>query len=70
MKFTAKKPGQTPFGLEEAHAEFCISPEEFDEVAAELGRALDYYKVPIHEKDQVLTAFAARKSEVNAGFFA
>ena len=70
LKFTATKPGQTPLGLEKAHAEFHISPEEFDEVAAELGRALDYYKVPAHEKEQVLGAFAAHKNEVNVGFFA
>jgi hemoglobin len=70
LKFTATKPGQTPLGLEKAHAEFRISPEEFDEVAAELGRALDYYKVPAHEKEQVLAAFASHKSEVNVKFFA
>jgi hemoglobin len=45
-----------------------ISPEEFDEVAAELGRALDYFKVPKHEKEQVLAAFAAHRQEVNTGF--
>ena len=30
----------------EAHRELKISPEEFDEVAAELGRTLDFVKVP------------------------
>ena len=33
-------------GLEEAHRELKISPAEFDEVAAELGRTLDFFKVP------------------------
>ena len=36
--FTATKPRSTPLGLEEAHRDLHISPEEFDEVAAELGR--------------------------------
>lgn len=66
-KFKATKPGKTPLGLEEAHREFRISPEEFDEVAAELGRALDYFKVPKREKSEVLAAFAAHKSEVTTG---
>jgi hemoglobin len=70
LQFAATKPGQTKLGLEEAHREFRISPEEFDEVAAELGRALDYFKVPQREKGEVLAAFAAHKSEVNTGFMA
>ena len=70
IEIHSHEPGQTPLGLEKAHAEFHISPEEFDEVAAELGRALDYCKVPTHEKEQVLGAFAAHKNEVNVGFFA
>ena len=36
FSFAATKPGSTPLGLEEAHRELHISPEEFDEVAAEL----------------------------------
>lgn len=70
IKFNATKPGQTPLGLEKAHEDLRISPEEFDEVAAELSRALDYYNVPAREKEQVLGAFAAHKNEVNAGYFA
>jgi hemoglobin len=53
--------------LEEAHREFQISPEEFDEVAAELGRTLDFFKVPAREKGEVLAAFAAHKDEVTEG---
>jgi hemoglobin len=68
FEFTATRPGSTPLGLEEAHRELRISPEEFDEVAAELGRTLDHFKVPQHEKDEVLAAFAAHKPEVNAGY--
>ena len=67
FKFTATKPGATPLGLEEAHRDLRISPAEFDEVAAELGRSLDQFKVPQREKDEVLAAFAAHKDEVTAG---
>jgi len=68
FQFTATRPGSTQLGLEEAHRGLRISPEEFDEVAAELGRTLDHFKVPQREKDEVLAAFAAHKPEVNAGF--
>jgi hemoglobin len=69
-QFTATKPGTTPLGLEEAHRDLRISPAEFDEVAAELGRTLDFVKVPKREKDEVLAAFAAHKREVTAGYVA
>jgi hemoglobin len=68
--FEATKPGSTPLGLEEAHREFSITPEEFDEVAAELGRSLDHFEVPPREKDEVLAAFAAHKEEVTEGSMA
>jgi hemoglobin len=70
FKFAATKPGKTPLGLEEAHRDLRISPEEFDEVAAELGRTLDFFKVPDREKAEVLAAFAAHKDEVTAGYVA
>ena len=70
FKFTATKPGKTALGLEEAHRDLKISPAEFDEVAAELGRSLDFAKVPKREKDEVLAAFAAHKNEVTAGYVA
>lgn len=68
FEFSPTKPGSTPVGLEEAHRELKISPEEFDEVAAELGRTLDFVKVPQREKGEVLAAFAAHKNEVIAGY--
>jgi len=68
FKFSATKPGKTELGLEEAHRDLKISPEEFDEVAAELGRTLDFAKVPPREKGEVLAAFAAHKNEVTAGY--
>ncbi len=67
---SATKPGSTPIGLEEAHRDLRISPEEFDEVAAELGRTLDAFQIPQPEKEQVLAAFAAHKGEVIAGYVA
>ena len=70
FQFTATKPGKTPLGLEEAHRGLRISPAEFDEVAAELGRTLDFFKVPKREKGEVLAAFAAHKDEVTAGYVA
>jgi hemoglobin len=69
-QFMATKPGKTPLGLEEAHRDLRISPAEFDEVAAELGRSLDFAKVPKSEKAEVLAAFAAHKDEVTAGYIA
>jgi hemoglobin len=70
FQYTATRPGQTPLGLEEAHRNLRISPAEFDEVAAELGRTLDFAKVPKREKSEVLAAFAAHKDEVTAGYVA
>lgn len=65
--FQATKPGKTELGLEEAHRNLKISPAEFDEVAAELARTLDHFKIPAREKGEVLAAFAAHKGEVTAG---
>lgn len=67
FEYSATKPGKTQVGLEEAHRELQISPAEFDEVAAELARTLDFFKVPDREKGEVLAAFAAHKGEVTEG---
>ena len=68
FQFTATRPGRTVLGLEEAHRDLHISPEQFDEVAAELARSLDAAKVPEREKGEVLAAFAAHKGEVTEGY--
>jgi hemoglobin len=68
QQYEATKAGSTPLGLEEAHRELKISPAEFDEVAAELGRTLDFFKVPEREQEEVLAAFAAHKGEVTEGY--
>ena len=66
--YAATKPGETHLGLEEAHRALEISPEIFDEVAAELARSLDHFNVPEPEKGEVLAAFAAHKGEVTEGY--
>jgi len=68
--YTPTRAGKTNLGLEEAHRDLSISPDEFDEVAAELGRTLDFAKVPTREKEEVLAAFAAHKNEVTTGYMA
>ena len=68
FEYTPTVPGSTVLGLEEAHRRLRISPDEFDEVAAELGRTLDAVGVPEQEKGEVLAAFAAHKGEVTEGY--
>ena len=68
--YTPTRAGKTKLGLEEAHRDLKISPAEFDEVAAELGRTLDFVEVPRREKEEVLAAFAAHKDEVTQGSMA
>jgi hemoglobin len=67
QRYEATRPGSTELGLEEAHRNLRITPDEFDEVAAELGRTLDAVGVPEREKGEVLAAFAAHKDEVTEG---
>ena len=57
----------TAKGLHDAHLDLQISPEVFDEVAAELDSALDYFEVPKREKEEVLAAFSAQKPDVTSG---
>ena len=68
FEYTPVRPGHDVLGLENAHRDLRISPEEFDEVAAELARTLDHFNVPQPEKDMVLGAFAAHKGEVTEGY--
>jgi hemoglobin len=68
FEYAGTRPGATQVGLEEAHRDLQIAPEEFDEVAAELGRSLDAFGVPAQEKEETLAAFAAHKGEVTEGF--
>jgi len=70
FEYVGTKPGHDSLSLEEVHRELGISPTEFDAVAGELAKALDYFKVPPREKDEVLAAFAAHKGEVTEGSLA
>lgn len=60
----------TAKSLHDAHLDLHITPDIFDEVADELASALDHFKVPAREKDEVLTAFNAHKLDVTAGSMA
>lgn len=68
-KFVATRPGRTHLGLENAHRNLKIAPEEFDEVARILSETIDHFEIPKTEKGEVLKAFAAHKKEVNEGYF-
>ncbi len=66
--YSPTKPGSTVLGLEDAHKDLKISPDEFDAVAGVLAATLDHFKVPEGEKGEVLAAFAAHKDEVTQGW--
>ena len=68
FQYTPTRPGSTNLGLEEAHKNLKISPQEFDAVAGVLSRSLDHFAVPQTEKSEVLAAFAAHKDEVTKGW--
>ncbi len=50
--------------LGEAHKHLHITSDEFDEVGAEIARALDYFNVPEREQQELLAAIVSRKAEV------
>jgi len=50
--------------LHEAHAKLRLTSEEFDEVGAEIVRALEYYQVPELEKTQLVDAYLLSKPDV------
>lgn len=60
FKYTGKDMAEAHKDLHVTSEEF----EEFDEVGAEIANALDYFKVPEAEKQEVLAAIVARKDEV------
>lgn len=66
--YSPTKPGKCPFSLEKAHDTLKISPAEFDAVAGELKKSLDFFKVPQKEQNEVLQVFSAHKSEVTRSF--
>jgi hemoglobin len=54
----------TGLPLDEAHQEFHLTAEEFNEVGAEIVRALDYYQVPEREKQELVAAYMTAMPEV------
>jgi hemoglobin len=54
----------TGLPLEEAHQEFQLTSEEFEEVGAEIVRALDFFKVPEREKQELVDAYLQSMPEV------
>ena len=70
FQYSGTQPGSTTLGLEAAHMNLKISPDEFDAVAGVLAETLDHFKVPAKEKSEVLGAFAAHKNEVTQGYMA
>ncbi len=56
----------TGLALHDAHTRFSLTSEEFDEVGAEIVRALDFYEVPEREKKQLVDAYMLSKPDVVA----
>ena len=54
----------TGLPLDDAHKEFHLTADEFSEVGAEIVRALDYYKVPEKEKQELVDAYMKSMPEV------
>jgi hemoglobin len=54
----------TGLPLDEAHQDFHLTADEFAEVGAEIVRALDYYKVPEREKQELVAAYMTAMPEV------
>jgi hemoglobin len=54
----------TGLPLSEAHAEFNLTAEQFAEVGKEIVRALDFFKVPQREQQELVAAYQASMSDV------
>lgn len=57
----------TGLPLPVAHREFRLTEEEFNEVGAEIVRALDFYQVPAREKQELVDAYMKSKPLVVSG---
>jgi hemoglobin len=54
----------TGLPLAEAHREFNLTAEEFEEVGAEIVRALEYFQVPEREIEELVAAYTQSMPEV------
>ena len=50
--------------LDEAHEDLHLTAEEFEEVGAEIVRALDHFKVPEREQQELVDAYMTSMDEV------
>lgn len=57
----------TGLPLDQAHQEFHLTADEFNEVGAEIVRALDFYHVPEREKEELVAAYMTAMSDVVGG---
>jgi len=56
----------TGLPLNQAHTRFHLTSDEFDEVGAEIVRALQFYKVPEREMQQLVDAYMLSRPDVVA----
>ena len=54
----------TGLPLHDAHQDFHLTPEEFNEVGAEIVRALEHFEVPEREKQELVDAYMLSMPEV------
>lgn len=54
----------TGLPLHDAHQEFHLTADEFNEVGAEIVRALDHFNVPEREKQELVTAYSQAMTDV------
>ena len=54
----------TGLPLDEAHRDLHLTADEFEEVGAEIVRALDFFKVPEREKKELVDAYMTSMDEV------
>ncbi|MBW3633898.1 MAG: group 1 truncated hemoglobin [Chloroflexi bacterium] len=50
--------------LDDAHQDFHLTPEEFNEVGAEIVRALEHFEVPARERQELVDAYLQSMPEV------
>ena len=67
FEYVGTRPGHDQLSLEAAHRDLRIAPDEFDAVAGELARSLDFFQRPGAGEEPGAGAFAAHKGEVTEG---
>jgi hemoglobin len=62
--FEATRSEKCPLCVENSHADLHITPAEFDAFIEELRRSLNKFSIPSREREEVIAAFEAHKSEI------